>query len=357
MKILFYISTIKGGGAARVMCNIANELSQDNEIIFVTNFPSEHEYKLTYGINRVNLAKKELKSNAVKRNIFLIKALREILKRETPDVAISFMGENNVRLLFADAGLMTKTIISVRNDPRREYPSRKYPKITDFLYQRADGLVFQTEDAKAFFSNKVQSKAQIILNQVDAGFFQKYDKPGKYIVACGRLSKQKNYPMMLLAFSEVHKVYPEEILLIYGEGELKDDLVSLARTLNIDEVVKFMGFSSDMKNVYKEAKLLVMTSDYEGLPNAMLEALASSVPVISTDCPCGGPKMMIKDGINGYLIPVGNTDLLTTRIKEMVANDSYLKLKNNAFLSAQVVNPDKVYSMWKEFIYSMVPEK
>ena len=156
--------------------------------------------------------------------------------------------------------------------------------------------------------------------------------------------------MMLLAISEVHKVYPEEILLIYGEGEPKDDLVSLAKTLNIDEVVKFMGFSSDMKNVYKEAKLLVMTSDYEGMPNVMLEALASSLPVISTDCPCGGPKMMIKDGINGYLVPVGNSNMLSIRIKEMLTDDYYLKLRGNAFMSAEVLNPDKVYALWKDFI-------
>lgn len=350
MKILFYISNIKGGGAARVMSNIANELSKDNEIVFVTNFPAEHEYKLNEGITRVNLSQHELKSNALIRNYCLIKALRKVLKCEVPNVAVSFMGENNVRLLFANVGLNTKTIISVRNDPRREYPSSKFPKLTDCLYQKADGVVFQTEDAKAFFSEKVQSKSQIIFNQVDAKFYQKIEQPGKYIVACGRLSKQKNYPMMLRAFAEVHKEYPSERLLIYGEGEQKDDLLSLAKTLNIENVVKFMGFSSDMRNVYKEAKMLVMTSDYEGMPNVMLEALASSLPVISTDCPCGGPKMMIKDGINGYLVPVGNSNMLSIRIKEMLTDDYYLKLRGNAFMSAEVLNPDKVYALWKDFI-------
>lgn len=351
MKILFYISNIKGGGAARVMSNIANELSKGNEIVFVTNFPAEHEYKLNDCITRVNLVQHELKSNAIMRNHCLIKELRKILKCEAPNVAVSFMGENNVRLLFANAGLNIKTIISVRNDPRREYPSSKFPKLTDFLYQKADRVVFQTEDAKAFFSEKVQSKSQIIFNQVDAKFYQKIEQPGRYIVACGRLSKQKNYPMMLDAFKIVHERFPNEKLRIYGDGNMKNELVAYRDKLGLAGSVDFMGFSTDMTSVYRDAKMLVMSSDYEGMPNVVLEALASSVPVVSTDCPCGGPRMIIKNGVNGYLVPVGNVQKFAGKIIDLlIDNDKLLALKQNAYSSAGKFDGFQIITSWKKFI-------
>lgn len=351
LKILFYISNIKGGGAARVMSNIANELSKDNEIVFVTNFPAEPEYKLNNCITRVNLAQHEIKSNVLMKNYCLIKALRKILKCEVPNVAVSFMGENNVRLLLANDGLSAKSIISVRNDPKREYPSSKFPKLTDFLYQKADGVVFQTEDAKVFFSEEVQSKSQIIFNQVDARFYQEIEQPGKYIVACGRLSKQKNYPMMLDAFKIIHERFPNEKLRIYGDGNMKDELVEYRNKLGLADSVDFMGFSTDMTSVYRDAKMLVLSSDYEGMPNVVLEALASSVPVVSTDCPCGGPRMVIRDGENGYLVPVGDVQQFAEKIIDLlIENDKLLALKQNAYSSAGKFDGVQIITSWKKFI-------
>ena len=353
MKILFYISTIRGGGAARVMTNLANELSLDNEVYFVTNFSSNHEYELSNNIHRYLIEKSESKDCVVIKNFKRIRKLRLIIKSIQPNVSVAFMAENNFRLILAALGLKTKTIISIRNDPKKEYEGFISSALAKSLFKKADGVVFQTEDAKNFFSMDIQKKSKIIFNQVDSKFFQKSEGPGKYIVACGRLSKQKNYPMLLKAFVEVHKTFPKEMLLIYGEGEQKNELVDLVDNYNLNDVVKFMGFSKNMQDVYKEAKMLVMTSDYEGVPNVVLEALASSVPVISTDCPCGGPRMMIEDGKNGYLVPVGSFDILADRIKYMLNDDNYLKFKDNAFKSSEVVKPENVLVLWKDFIYNI----
>ncbi|MBR0410344.1 MAG: glycosyltransferase family 4 protein [Eubacterium sp.] len=352
MKILFYISTIRGGGAARVMTNIANAFSTKGyTVYFVTNFPDYHEYTLNGNIKRFNLEATENKQNVISKNIKRISALRIIIHNEKPDVSVSFMGENNFRLIMAAFGFATKSVVSVRNDPAKEYSSRFSKMIADFLYKRANGIVFQTEDARAAFPQKVQEKSRIIYNQVDERFYHQNENLGKYILACGRLSNQKNYPLLLMAFAELLKEFPEEQLRIYGEGTLKEELTTLTKELGIEQSVHFMGFSTDMVSIYRDAKFLVMTSDYEGMPNVILEALASSIPVISTDCPCGGPRMVIKNGVNGYLIPVGDIESLTTNMKRLLNNMEMLyNMKNNAYLSAQRFSSGNVFKMWENFI-------
>ena len=352
MRILFYISTIKGGGAARVMVNIANGMVREgHEIVFVTNFPAEHEYILDSKISRHILEVSESRSNMLVKNFTRIKALKKVIKETSPDVSIAFMRENNFRLIMA-AGKKTKTIVSVRNDPAKEYPNKFSKILAEILYKKAAGVVFQTEDAKKAFSPKVQSRSSIIFNQVDEKFFDDNKEPGDYIIACGRLSKQKNYPMMLRGFSEAVKTHKDEKLRIYGEGNLKDQLTDLVKDLNIENNVEFMGFSTDMKSVYKSAKLLVMTSDYEGMPNAVLEALASSVPVISTDCPCGGPRMIIKEGQNGYLVRTGDDKELSDKLNKFLdLSDAKTKeMRSNAYETGKMFSPPVILKEWTEMI-------
>lgn len=355
-KILFYISTIRGGGAARVMVNIANELSKMDYIVcFVTNFPAEHEYLLSETIKRLCLEKTESMSGVVAKNLHRIIELRKIIQKEQPQVCISFMGENNFRLILSSIGINTKTIISVRNDPRKEYSGIVYRIMASFLFPHADGVVFQTDDAKAFFPKYIQKKARIINNQVDEKFFQNNLEVGKYNVACGRLSKQKNYSMMIRAFSKVVDEFPEEELWIYGEGELKNELIDLTNELGIENSICFKGFTTNMVEVYKNAKILVLSSDYEGMPNVMLEALASSVPVISTDCPCGGPRMIIKNGENGYLVPVGDVDALALAWRSVLKEDQTIRsMKKAAYASSQGFRADIVLDNWEDYIKKVV---
>ncbi len=145
------------------------------------------------------------------------------------------------------------------------------------------------------------------------------------------------------------KYRPDEVLRIYGDGRLREELEALVDKLGIADSVEFVGVTSDMPSVYKDARLLVMTSDYEGMPNAMLEALASSVPVISTDCPCGGPRMIIKDGINGYLVPVGDVESLINIWRNISDND-LAKLKKGAYESAQRFKSDSVLKEWLDYL-------
>jgi len=353
MRILFYISTIRGGGAARVMANLANGFADGgNEVLFITNFPAEHEYSLNGGIRRFSLEQSESRAGAVSKNMKRILALRGLIKRHRPDVCVSFMRENNFRLIIAAAGLNTKTVVSVRNDPSKEYPDAVSRRLAELLYKRADGTVFQTEDARAFFSEPVQARSAIIFNQVDDRLFQTKDRVGEYILACGRLSKQKNYPMMLRAFALVLKKAPDEKLRIYGEGPLMDELRSYAGRLGLEQSVSFEGYCENMADVYAGAKLLLLSSDYEGIPNTMLEAMASSVPVIATDCPCGGPAMVIKDGVNGYLSDVGREDMFADRV--LLALSNLCELSIGACKTSQSFRGDVVLKKWNDYIRAVL---
>lgn len=352
MKILFYISTIRGGGAARVMVNIANEMAERGyTICFVTNFRAEHEYVLNKQIKRCILEATESKSNVLTKNISRIIALNRVIKIEKPDVSIAFMKENNIRLMLASLGKTTKTIISVRNDPAREYPSKALKLFANFLFKNADGIVFQTEDAKREFPISIQRKSQVILNQVDERFFYSKKDRGEYFVACGRLSKQKNYPLMLSAFSEVLKVYPNEKLRIYGEGELRESLISMTEALKIADSVSFMGFTQNMEDVYRDAKILLMTSDFEGLPNVVMEAMAMGVICISTDCPCGGPRMLITNNVDGKLVPVNNKAQLVEAVLSVLGDSNMAyEMSNAARRSANRFKPSIIAQQWEDYI-------
>ena len=349
MRILFYISTIRGGGAARVMVNLANGLAQRGyEICFVTNFAAEHEYELSSSIKRYSLEDTESKSNRVVKNSRRIKGLRKLIRRINPDVSIAFMRENNFRLILASKGLLTKTVVSVRNTPDKEYPSAFSKVLANLLYKRADSIIFQTESAQAAFPVYIRDKSKIIINPIDDKFFYEREGEGDYILACGRLSNQKNYPMMIQGFKGILNEYPNERLLIYGEGRLKDQIQNLINSLGVNQFIELKGYSTNMPEVYKQAKLLLVTSDYEGIPNTMLEAMASSIPVISTDCPCGGPRMIIKEGYNGYLVPVNDHVSFSEKIKLFLADDNRIKMNRAAQDTAEKFRLDAVLNEWIE---------
>lgn len=308
-KIMFYISTLSFGGAERVMTVLANSLSADKEyeVIFVTTYIKEKEYSLNHKIRRYILDRHKLDRNFVSKNIRYIYSLRRIIKKERPNILISFMAEPNFRAVLANAFLKTKVIISVRNDPYKEYPNNFLFSLAQILFQFADGCVFQTEDAKKCFNKRVQNKSWIILNPVSECFFKvDRDENAKDIVSIGRLEKQKNFELLINAYSAIANECPNDNLLIYGQGSRKHSLEELIIKLGMEERIFLMGVTERVEEVFKHAKLFVMSSDFEGLPNALMEAIAAGVPVVSTNCPCGGPRMLIKNGVNGYLVPVGD---------------------------------------------------
>lgn len=354
MKILLYISTIGGGGAARVLVNLANYLVKANyQVIFITNFSDENEYLLDEKIKRLSLEKTESTQNRLFKNISRIYKLRRLIRQEKPQVSLSFMGENNFRLLLSTFGLASKTIISVRNDPKQEYKGVMGYLVGKFLFRLADGVVFQTKEAQAWFPKSIQKKSTVIFNAVQDSFYRTNRSPHpQHIITCGRLNLQKNHALLIRAFARIASKYPQENLLIYGKGILEDKLHLLISKLHLEKRVYLMGLNTNIEQVLAQGKIFVLSSDFEGLPNALMEALALGVPSISTDCPCGGPRELIKQQENGLLVPCNNEEALAQALEKLLLNpQKTAKMGEKARRAARIFRPELIFKQWQEFIF------
>lgn len=350
MKIAFYINHIGIGGAERVLTNLCNRFAETDEVYLITSQPDPfHHYETSEKVNRICLCKKRY-NNFILRNLFLCIRLKAKLKYIKPDCVVSFLGEPNMRLLFINDKYYRK-IISIRNDPSKEYPK----KITQFIFRRllanSDGIVCQTKDVVTWLPSNVRDKAKIIMNQVDSSFYNIKREKGKYYVALGRLTAQKNYNLMIKSFAKFAKVHNEAELRIYGEGELKEDLSNLIMELKAENNIKIIKPVNNVPEVLSKSKGFILTSDYEGMPNALLEAMAIGLPVISTDCPCGGPRMMIQNNYNGILLPLRDEDKLVNALINIEENEGFANyLSKNAKNTALNNHPDIVFKEWKLYL-------
>lgn len=354
MKILFYINAIHDGGAERVMVNLAKYFSDTRyETILVTSFRDTWEYKIEGNVKRLTLEENEIKQGKIKRNFSRIVKLRDILKKEKPDVAVSFMAEPNFRLLIASLGLNVKTIVSVRNDPNKEYAGKIGSFVGKCLLPLADGCVFQTKEAQEWFPESLQRKSTIIFNAVKEEFFHIERKPvAGEIITCGRLEAQKNHKLLIDAFAEVVKEHPYARLKIYGEGSLRDVLQEQINKLGLHDKAFLMGATNDVAKALQTADLFVLSSDYEGMPNALMEAMAAGVPCISTDCPCGGPRSLIDNYNNGVLIKINNKKMLSKELKRILEKDNAV-MGRNAHLKSKQFSPIQVNGTWEKYIITI----
>lgn len=356
-KILCYIDNMQRGGAQRVMCNLVEHFNgSGHEVILCNDFvldPQKPQYSLSPEVKRVYLEKK-WSGNVVTQNIKRIIALRRTIKDVKPEITLSFLGRPNIRMLIAAIGLKTRTIVSVRNDPYKEYGQSKFKKkITQSLFELADGCVFQTEDAKNYFSKSVQQRSCVIMNPVDERFFRILSsKPRRHVVTLGRLMKQKNQLMLIRAYASICHLFLADDLYIYGIGDMKEQLSDQANMLGIGDRVHFPGNTDNVTEVLSQAKLFVLSSDYEGMPNALMEAMAAGVASISTDCPCGGPKMLNggQDAIK--LIPVGATDKLAEAMGLLLSNEDLRReYEQKAKERSQIFSPERIYSNWDQYLF------
>lgn len=356
MKIIFYIAQLSKGGAERVLSNIATKFAENNDVIVVTTVRHEEEYCLPNNISRYvideELEKRKGKKNFVSRNLFL----RSLCNKHNADILISFMGGANYHATLATVCSKTKCIISVRNDPKYEYPRKVDKILAKVLLPLADGCVFQTEDAKGQFDKRLQKKSRIIFNAVgDSFYLTKRVNTSKDIVTVGRLEKQKNHELLIHAMKDVVELRPDLVLRIYGDGKLKDELLRLVKKLDLQKNVFLMGTTNNVQAVLSNAGIFVLSSDFEGMPNALMEAMAVGVPCISTDCPCGGPKMLLGNNENGVLVPVQNREKLSEAImflsEESKEKDRYRIMAKN---KAEEFKMEKVFECWDDYVKSIV---
>lgn len=350
MKICFYINSIGYGGAERVITNLAKQFALAGyEIVFITSLSLDNEYALPPETKRFIL--KTEKKWFIAKNFSYVKQIRNILKQEKPDYIISFMAEPNFRIILASRFLHIRTIVSVRNDPSKEYPNFLYRFLAKFLYRFAHGIVFQTQQAREWFPRCIQKRSAIIFNQVGEQFYQDYPVSKKEgIVTVGRLTKQKNHALLIEAFSLIHHKV-EDNLYIYGDGALKSALEELITEKKLQKRVFLMGTNDHIETEIASKKLFVLPSDYEGMPNCLMEAMAMGVACISTNCSCGGPKELLGDIESIALCPINSAEKLADlMLVALVDNNRLIELSNYGKNKAEDFRTEVIFKKWRSYI-------
>jgi glycosyltransferase involved in cell wall biosynthesis len=350
-KIAFCIPSLGSGGAERVTSVLANkfvERGYEVSIIMLVNNTCVYPLSEKVLLECLNCADDE-KLSFVKRYSLRLKKISNAVKKISPNVVISFMSETNIDVCFALWGMNIPIIVSERNDPATD-PSSKIKQIMRRIaYRKPKGFVFQTPDAQAYFSRKIQKRSKIILNPLTCILPKPFNEEReKRIVAVGRLNKQKNFPMLIDAFYEFSKKHTDYVLEIYGEGALEGRLNEYILSKDLKEKVLLKGFCKDVHEKTLSASLFVMSSDFEGMPNALLEAMAIGLPCISTDCPCGGPRMLITPYENGILVPVNDSKKMLDAMNYMIENPD--KAKEMSLKAVAVRDRAKVDTITDEWI-------
>lgn len=362
MKILICEGSFSAGGAERVVCNLSNYLSANHTVKVVSLMNTPMAYDFNSCVDCQCIDKKSYKKNKsrflnilnkITKNIGRLIKVNRIIKSFQPDIILSFLPEPSFIVLLLKKRNKIPTIISVRNDPKKEYESRIYYKLMKKLYPRADGVVFQTEDAKEYFNEIINCDTEIIPNPINPEFiiepFQGIRK--EIIVSVGRLQEQKNQKLLIEAFSKLPKKYDNYKLIIYGEGDLREELKNYIQLLNLSDRVFLPGVTKNIKEKLYDASLFVLSSAYEGMPNALMEAMTMGLPVISTNCPCGGPKFLIDNDNNGILVELNDTKALRDAMIRVLSDKKFAnKLSRNASKIKDNLSPDKINLRWYNYI-------
>lgn len=354
--LMFYINAIHDGGAERVLLQLAKRFAaRGYRAVVVTSFVDAWEYPVPEGVERLSIEQEQIDQSRLRRNLSRIEALRRLIREYKPAALISFMAEPNFRAVLASRFLPVKTIVSVRNDPEREYGGRLGRLIGKWLLPLADGCVFQTEQAKNWFPKRLQKRSKIIMNQVDERFFQVKDAgENGYVMTAGRLTAQKNQALLIRAFAAIAKDVEEE-LRIYGEGELRPELEALIAGMGMEGRIRLMGASNEMPAALAGCRLFVLPSDFEGMPNALLEAMAAGRCCVSTACPCGGPEAVIENGVNGMLVPVGAEKALSAAMLELLKDEKKRRtLAAAAGESAAAFRPEAIFEHWRNYVEQVI---
>lgn len=360
--IAFYIGSLNKGGAERVFVNLADYFAQKGfAVTIVTQYRKENEYEVPKGVRRVisDLTKEEEGGRIA--NIFRrYKKLRRIFREIRADVVLSTIGKNNFMALCANAFLPTKVVVSVVAEPTEEYPNRLMRILAKTLFYFADGIVMQTTDAVKFFQKSLQKKCRILKNSLNPAFVRiRYEGERKQdIVAVGRMDENKNQSMAIRAFARIAQKFPDSRLILYGDGPLRPVLQKQAEQCGLADRILFPGAVTDVADRIEKAYAFVLTSFTEGMPNTLIEAMALGLACVSTDCPCGGPRDLIQDGINGYLVPTDDDAALADRLETLLLDVKLTeKIGKNAAMLQESYRPERVNAEWETYFAGIVGKK
>lgn len=356
-KILFYVHSLNKGGAERVIVTLADYLKKNYEITILTDVIDKMEYALPDGIERVVIG--ECKGKFGLGRVRRLLRIRSYCKTIAPDLCIGFMISCALRLISANRFRNIPIIVSVRSNPNYEYSKPAQIANINKNFALTSKVICQTEYQKECFDEKVQSIATVIKNPISAEFGKlEAVNSKKKIVSVGRLYDYKNHKMLIQAFAQFEKKYSDYELVIYGEGPYRNELENEIEKVSLKNKIFLAGESNHVAQDIIDAEIFVLSSNTEGMPNALMEAMAIGLACISTDCPCGGPRSLIRHGKNGLLCEMNNVEQLAAYMEELTQNKDYRKmLGENAKKITEECSIETIASQWEHVIQEVLCEE
>lgn len=351
MKIIFVTSTLTSGGSERVISLLANELSMRGHIVSIALlrepmvfYPLSSNIKLHFA--------QEHSNNILKKILWL----RHLVKTEKYDVAIPFMTAVYCTTIFALLGIKCPVISSERIDPRYSPVIRSFARW--LMLRFTTHLVVQTNYIKEFYSNSIQERTTVIPNPVLESVFTLDGTitPFKRIISVGRLYEQKNQKMMIDAFASIATKYPEYKLVIFGEGPLREDLTKHINDKGMKDRILLPGRSTKIIDELQASEIFCLSSDYEGMSNALLEAMCIGLPIITTKV--SGVEDMLVNNTNAFIVNVGDVTAMTSAMDKLIANPEIRnKFSVNNKRLAVNYSLGRIVDKWEDLILKIAGNK
>lgn len=357
-EIVFLMSSLGMGGAERVVVSLANWIvtNTDSNVTILKFIDEKSSYPLNDKIRIIDMPKsnKNRFLNIVDRYNFCKKEFSNI----EPDIIISFFNKTQ---LYAYLSKPKKTVL-IGSERCNVLELSFYEKLfSKAIAKKCDGFIFQTERVKKYYPKKVRKNSAVIYNAIsnqkaiDAS--KKNYLKENIITAMGRLNPQKGFDILIKSFKKVVSEFPNYKLLIYGEGEEREKLQSLINSLSLENNVKLCGNDKDAIYTVAKSKIFVLSSRFEGMPNALIEAMATGTACISTDCDFG-PRELIENNHNGILVPIDDEKVLAEKIIYLLKNDITREdLGNNAKSILTKLDSETIYKKYYDYLSKVLSEK
>ena len=291
------------------------------------------------------------------RNYDKVQWLKKYFSNYSQNTIIAFLNDS-IFLSLLSAGKSEKVIISERNDPRQSLSGKTNLAFFKTMYPKTDEMVFQSPDAMQWYRENTSVKGRVIFNPIKPDLPERFiGERKKKIVNFCRISAQKNLHLLVNAFELFTKYYPDYELYIYGdavgngaEGYI-DSVNKEIDRLNCKDSVHILPAQKSIHSLIRDYAMFVSSSDFEGMSNSMLEAMAIGLPTVCTDCPAGGARAVIKDHENGILVPVNDVDALANAMKEVAGDAEFAeRLSVNGTKLRDELAVDKIVDQWMEII-------
>lgn len=346
-KTLFVsCATLGSGGAERVLSILSTPFAGEyGRVVYLLWLHHPVFYQIDERVEIVDITRKTQTNNIIKKMAWF----RQYVKVEKPDLILSFLYPWSMKVILSLLCTPFKIVVAERQDPQLVRGGKPMLWLRSLLYRRASEIVVQTQENRKWYRGDVTT----IYNPTGVteewiGKALKTEKEN-VIVSVGRLIPQKNQEMLLNAFARFHRQHPDVNLIIYGEGELRNDLLAQSKELGISEHVQLPGNTSDVLGNIVKARAFVLSSSFEGMPNALLEAMCVGLPCISTKV--SGTTEMIQDGESGYLVDLDNAEQMAEAMCRLYDNpDKAREMGERASAICDLTKPEVIFGQWIEMI-------